>query len=128
MSRRFNISALALGAGLAAAVAGAALPASRSLANTPAPARGHAADGADLYQRKCAICHDKDGGGTFMLNRRPGMTTPVLIERTDLRAPFVKTVVRNGMVNMPAFTKVELPDADLEAIAHFLQSSEKPRK
>lgn len=126
MSRLFLMRAVACTAPLAIALTMAALvavPASPTLASTSSQAPNAEPTGAQLYQRKCAICHDKGGSGTFMLERRPGMTKPILAERTDLRAPFVKTVVRNGMVNMPALTKVELSDAQLDAIANYLQSN-----
>lgn len=83
---------------------------------TPAPSAGGA-----LYQRQCGICHGAGGFGTVMLARRVGAERSVLAQRGDLSPAYVRHVVRNGIGDMPPLTRVELPDADLEAIAHYLQ-------
>ena len=79
-----------------------------------------APDGKALYLRRCGICHLADGGGTWMLERRLGKAQSLLESRTDLQVPYIRTIARNGLNGMPRFTRVELPDADLEAIAAYL--------
>ena len=98
---------------LVAAEQGAALP------STASPA----ADGKALFTRRCGICHFTDGGGTWMLERRLGKAQSLLESRTDLQAPYIRLIARHGLNGMPRFTRVELPDADLEAITAYLTRS-----
>lgn len=82
----------------------------------------HATDpGERLFGQECAFCHvGPRNTGTMMLERRLGKGKGELTARTDLDPAYVKVVVRNGLVNMPPFSKVELTDADLDAIAAWL--------
>jgi mono/diheme cytochrome c family protein len=73
-----------------------------------------------LWRRHCGPCHLEGGTGTFMLGRRLGTGRALLEQRTDLNAPYVRTVVRNGIQSMPRFSRAELPDADLERIVQYL--------
>lgn len=91
-------------------------------AEAPAAASG-APDGKALFTRRCGICHLADGGGTWMLERRLGKAQSLLESRTDLQVPYIRTIARHGLNGMPRFTRVELPDADLEAIAAYLTRS-----
>lgn len=81
-------------------------------------------DGRELYLRKCGMCHLQGGTGTFMLGRRLGPDRALLEQRTDLPAVYVRQVVRAGLLNMPRFSRVELPEAELKAVANYL---ERPR-
>lgn len=94
-----------------ATLAGAAEP-----AVTAAPAT----DGKALYARRCGICHFTDGGGTWMLERRLGKPQALLESRSDLQVPYIRLIARRGLNGMPRFTRVELPDSDLESIAAYL--------
>jgi len=76
--------------------------------------------GRQLYERHCGVCHLEGQTGTVVLGRRLGAERALLAARTDLPAPYIRQVVRAGLVNMPRLTRVELPDADLEAIAAWL--------
>lgn len=87
------------------------------------PAAAPAADGKALFTRRCGICHFADGGGTWMLERRLGKAQALLESRTDLQAPYIRLIARHGLNGMPRFTRVELPDADLEAITAYLTRS-----
>jgi len=109
--------AVAVAAVLAAALrcAGAAEPA--SAATLP--------EGAALFGERCGLCHAAGGTGTFMLERRLGKERALLAERTDLTAEYVRQVVRHGLQSMPRFTRVELTDAELSAVAAFLSSARK---
>jgi mono/diheme cytochrome c family protein len=77
-------------------------------------------DGKALFARRCGICHFTDGGGTWMLERRLGKPQALLESRTDLLVPYIRLIARRGLNGMPRFTRVELPDSDLEAIAVYL--------
>lgn len=76
--------------------------------------------GRKLYQSTCLYCHGEKVWGTFTLQRRLGADHGLLEKRTDLVAPFVKNVVRNGLGSMPAYRRTELTDADVDAIAAYL--------
>lgn len=98
-----------------------------SAAPAPVSAIGSALYGADspvegqrLFGRECAFCHVGKTTGAMMLGRRLGKDQADLTRRTDLEADYVKAVVRNGLVNMPAFSRVELTDAELDKVAGWL--------
>lgn len=109
--------AVALIAGLPVAAFAAEQGAGQQAAVSPA------ADGKALFTRRCGICHFADGGGTWMLERRLGKAQSLLESRTDLQLPYIRLIARHGLNGMPRFTRVELPDADLEAIAAYLTRS-----
>lgn len=76
--------------------------------------------GAALFQQQCGICHLEGGTGTFMLARRLGQDNALLTNRTNLTDAYLRVVVRQGQQSMPRFTRVELPDDDLELIIAYL--------
>jgi len=78
------------------------------------------ARGQALYERHCGVCHREGQTGTVVLGRRLGADRALLAARTDLTVPYVRQVVRAGLINMPRLTRVELPDADLDALAAWL--------
>jgi (+)-pinoresinol hydroxylase len=80
----------------------------------------HQEQGRKLYHSTCLYCHGEKVWGTFALQRRLGAGHGLLEKRTDLVAPFVRNVVRNGLGSMPAYRRTELSDADIEAIAAYL--------
>ena len=49
----------------------------------------------------------------------------LLANRTDLTADYVKSVVRMGKVAMPRLTRVDVTDAELDAIAAYLAKEKK---
>lgn len=83
-------------------------------------------DGERLFGQECAFCHVGKATGTMMLGRRLGKDQAELVRRTDLEPDYVKAVVRNGLMNMPPFSRVEVTDAELDKIATYL--SRKGRK
>lgn len=83
--------------------------------------------GERLFGQKCAFCHIGPSTGTFMLGRRMPKDQAELPSRTDLPADYVKAVARNGLVNMPAFSRVEVTDAELAQIADWLARPKKAR-
>lgn len=86
----------------------------------PVP-NGPAPDGKVLFERRCGVCHLQGQTGTNILQRRLGPQRALLGERTDLTPEYIRYVVRWGLVNMPRLTRVELPDAELEAISAWLR-------
>ena len=86
---------------------------------------GSSDQGEVLFGRECAFCHVGKSTGALMLGRRLGKENADLTKRKDLEADYVKAVVRNGLVNMPPFSRVELTDAELDAIAVYLTRNAK---
>lgn len=82
-------------------------------------------DGHQLYRAICGTCHLPDGMGANVLAVRmkalnQPMQRALLDTRTDLDTEYVKTVVRNGLTAMPRLSRVEVTDAELDAIAAYL--------
>lgn len=81
-----------------------------------------------VYVRECALCHGPMGTGTLMLARRLGQDNAVLEGRTNLTGPYVEYVVRHGLGSMPAITRVEVTDAQLQQIVRHLTRPESARR
>lgn len=82
-------------------------------------------DGAVLFSNRCGSCHLAGGMGTNLLTKqRMAIGEPPekgqLVNRTDLTQSYVKYVVRNGKTAMPRLSRVEVTDAELDAIARYL--------
>lgn len=82
------------------------------------------ANDKQIYSARCVKCHGESGTGTVMLGRRLGKDQGILERRNDLQAAFVRHVVRNGIVSMPALTRVEVTDDELDAILRYLTRSQ----
>jgi mono/diheme cytochrome c family protein len=89
-----------------------------------AASRPNATGGEALYLQHCAMCHGPNGMGTGLLGRR--MDTPLLEKRAGLPARYVITAARTGIGNMPAITRGEVSDAELQAIADYLAAGPHP--
>ena len=85
--------------------------------------------GSKAFQYYCAPCHGagKGSGNRPYLPGTDGLAIkykgerPALLEeRTDLTPDLVRFFVRNGVEGMPSFRKVELNDANLDAIGAYL--------
>ena len=82
-------------------------------------------DGAALFSNRCGACHLAGGMGTNLLTKQRVMLgeppeKALLANRTDLTQDYIKIVVRRGKLAMPSLTRVEVTDAELDAIARFL--------
>lgn len=91
-------------------------------------ASGH--DGKALFTNRCGACHLPFGMGTNLLTKqRVALGKPpengLLMNRTDLTADYVKSVVRMGKMAMPRQTRVDITDAELDAVAAFLAKADK---
>lgn len=132
MSAPRSISVLILALALAAcSKAEAPAPKEGGAAKGPSPiaaamfGSGSRDQGEALFGRECAFCHVGKSTGALMLGRRLGKENADLTKRTDLEADYVKAVIRNGLVNMPPFSRVELTDAEADAIAVYLTRNSK---
>ncbi len=81
---------------------------------------GRRLDGETLYLKECGICHLPGEMATNILSRRLGKERGVLAMRADLTPEFVMSVARSGQLMMPRFSRVEVSDAELRAIAGYL--------
>ena len=82
-------------------------------------------DGEALFSNRCGACHLEGGMGTNLVRKQQmmagnGPEAGLLANRDDLTIAYVKTVVRQGKNAMPAQTKVDLTDAELDAVADYL--------
>lgn len=82
-------------------------------------------DGKVLFEAHCGYCHLPGGMGSNLLTKQRMLLgeppeNGVLANRTDLTADYVKAVVRMGKNAMPPQTKVDVTDAELDAVARYL--------
>jgi len=81
------------------------------------------AAGRAVYTRWCAPCHAagvSHPGTNALTVKYAGVKSGVLLEWRDLTPEYVAGIVRGGIAVMPPFRKVEISDAQLEALARFL--------
>ncbi|MCC7091602.1 MAG: cytochrome c [Nitrosomonas sp.] len=67
-------------------------------------------DGAEIYAKICAYCHEAQVGPK--------------IRNRDLPAAYIRAVVRNGNRAMPAFRPSEIDDESLIKLADFISKKE----
>jgi mono/diheme cytochrome c family protein len=76
--------------------------------------------GKALFEATCNHCHNARGFGTERLRARLPEDRAVLVERTDLDPAYIRTIVRNGLASMPAYTPTDLDESQIRAIAAYL--------
>ena len=111
---------------MAVAVVVAVLLPSASVAQSSGP---DLKAGKAVFNQWCASCHGEGRymAGTNGLRAKYKNEKPALLEqRTDLTPPVVKAFVRSGVGIMAPFRKTEITDADLDALAAYLNRN-KPR-
>jgi mono/diheme cytochrome c family protein len=88
------------------------------------------AAGQRVFERHCAECHAPGIGhpGTQQLGWTRGADRAVLEQRSDLPAAYISVIVRNGLMEMPAFRPTEINDAELRQLAAYLARPRKSRK
>lgn len=111
-------------AGVAVIVAGAMLP--LASAALPAAQPDDVARGEQLFARNCRPCHAPGMTGYFMLARRVGKQQADLAARHGVAAPFVTTVVRQGLNSMPHIPRGSVSDAELAQIIAYLNRPATP--
>lgn len=70
-------------------------------------------DGAEIYAKICAYCHEAQVGPQ--------------IRHRDLPAAYIRAVVRNGNRAMPAFRPSEIDDESLVKLADFIATKDAQR-
>lgn len=110
-----------LGLGLALTVAGAKPRAARPVSPAPAnPAAnqaysaGHWRDGPQIFEKICSACHTIGVGPEL---RGRGLPPEAII-----------AVVRSGSGPMPSFRQTDFSDAELLALAKWIEKSPTPAK
>jgi mono/diheme cytochrome c family protein len=88
------------------------------------------AAGKLVFERRCAECHAPGFGhpGTQQLGWTRGTDRAVLERRSDLTAAYINVVVRNGLMEMPAFRPTEISDAQLQQLDAYLSKTDTPAK
>ena len=81
--------------------------------------------GKTLFESTCVYCHNPRGWATERLKSRNGEDRAVLSDRVDLDPAYIRTVVRNGLVSMPAYTPTDLSEAEIKAVAAYLTRQNK---
>lgn len=103
-----------------------ATAATRHVTSGPKP---EVARGEIVYKASCIACHGAGIGnpgleyepGTDALRAKyNGQEPPVLSDREDLAADYIRYVVRNGLTLMPFFRKTEVSDTDLTDLQAYL--------
>lgn len=67
-------------------------------------------DGAEIYAKICAYCHEAHVGPP--------------IRNRELPPAYIRTIVRNGNRAMPAFRSAEIDDASLAKLADFISQKD----
>lgn len=79
--------------------------------------------GREVYQSWCSACHaagPNHPGTAALKSKYEGKLPAVLEERPGLTPELVRFYVRNGISIMPFFRRVEISDADLDALGAYL--------
>jgi cytochrome c5 len=78
---------------------------------------------AETFDAHCGVCHRQMRVGVLTSMREVSEQRSQPARRRGLDAVFIKYVVRNGIGGMPPQTRVDVTDADLEAIVAYLSLS-----
>ena len=78
--------------------------------------------GKRVFAQWCDACHMDSpfAPGTIQLKQTRGANRAVVEKRTDLTEPLVRSFVRSGFAGMPKFRRMEISDADLDALVKYL--------
>ncbi|WP_338466091.1 cytochrome c [Novosphingobium sp. ZN18A2] len=115
-----SLAIAALTAGGAALARKPVDPTAKARADFPVyAAEAKSPDEAEFLAR-CGYCHLKMGFGTLSLMKTRGPDKALLANRTDLDGGYIRAVVRNGIMGMPAITRAEVSDGELDSIVHYL--------
>lgn len=91
---------------------------SLTLAALLMPLAASAADGKEIYTKKCAGCHGPDGAGKTTMGEKMGVVSLV---GTKLSAAELATVIGDGRKKMPAY-KEKISAEELKAVAEYVKS------
>lgn len=126
MIRTIATSALLLLAAGGATAAARVEPPVTPLGDIPPAVLPEQAQPVRTYANACASCHDRGGFAVVVLRDRVGIDRALIHERNALSPELIRAVVRNGMGHMPAMSKLEVSDAELDAIIAELGQARTP--
>lgn len=75
---------------------------------------------ARRYVDACGTCHANGGFGVRVLADRLGPEMALIHEGTRMPSEAIRIVVRQGLGHMPAMSKVEVSEEELDAIIAYL--------
>jgi mono/diheme cytochrome c family protein len=78
--------------------------------------------GEQIFDERCVFCHAAGPGhpGTQELAVKHSNGKALIQGRSDLTPIYIRTVVRNGLIEMPPFRPSEISDRDLDALIRYL--------
>ena len=91
---------------------------SLTLAALLVPLAASAADGKEIYTKRCAGCHGADGAGKTTMGEKMGVASLVA---TKLSAAELQAVISDGRKKMPAY-KEKMAADELKAVAEYVKS------
>lgn len=79
--------------------------------------------GEEIYNIQCKACHAPGPGhpATLLLEQKHGKDKSVIKGREDLTEEYIKSIVRNGLLEMPPFRPTEVTDEELDIIAAYIK-------
>ena len=80
-------------------------------------ARAADAATADLYQKKCAVCHGKDGKASTPMAQKLGATDLTAVKASEAD---IAKVIADGKGKMTPF-KGKLTDAEIASLAKYVK-------
>jgi cytochrome c6 len=80
-------------------------------------ARADAAAG-ELFQKKCAVCHGKDGKGTTPMAQKLGVKDLSQLKSSEAE---IAKIIAEGKGKMTAF-KGRMSDAEIQSVAAFVKA------
>ncbi len=84
-------------------------------------ARAADAATADLYQKKCAVCHGKDGKAATPMAQKLGATDLTTVKASEAD---IAKVIADGKGKMTPF-KGKLSDAEIQSLAKYVKGGMK---
>jgi mono/diheme cytochrome c family protein len=90
---------------------------SLTLAALLVPLAASAADGKELYTKRCAGCHGADGAGKTTMGEKMGVASLVA---TKLSVAELQAVISDGRKKMPAY-KEKMAADELKAVAEYVK-------
>jgi mono/diheme cytochrome c family protein len=91
---------------------------SLTLAALLVPLAATAADGKEIYTKRCAGCHGADGAGKTTMGEKMGVASLV---GTKLSAAELQAVISDGRKKMPAY-KEKMSADELKAVAEYVKA------
>ena len=81
--------------------------------------------GKVIFELHCAGCHDPGDAhaATKQLAIVRGEDLAVIRQRKDLVPPYIKYIVRDGLLEMPPFRPTDINDSELDNLANYIVES-----